>query len=268
MRSQLVPEDRLCLLLAQGRLSQPAREEALELLAGPLHWDLILERAKAHEVYPLIYRNLKNIGFPGVPESARGELEPLFRINALRNSLLAEELAQVLGTLHHAGIPVIPLKGLLLAESHFGDISLRVCADMDLLVPPRRSVNQACDLLVARSYEAEFPRWFPTDRLIRNNFECVFWRRERSVHYSVELHWGILAEPVAHDGSMRDLWAEAHGKDFLGVPVYDLSPEGQLVVLGAHAAWHDWQGLKWRADIHELCLRRDLSWDRIIALSS
>ena len=266
MQSHLTPEDRLCLLLAQGYLSQAAREEALGLLVGPLQWDPILERAKAHEVYPLLYRNLKNLGFPCVPDTARAELEALFRMNALRNSLLARELAQVLGTLHHAAIPVIPLKGLLLAESLYGDISLRVCADMDILVP-RRCVTQAFDLLVARGYVAEFPRWFLGDGRLRNNFEFSLWRRDGAAHFLVELHWGVMLEAAADEGSMKDLWAEAHGKDFLGVPVYDLSPEGQLLFLVTHAARHNWQGLKWLVDIHELCRRRDLPWDRVTILA-
>ncbi|OFV95371.1 MAG: hypothetical protein A3H28_02200 [Acidobacteria bacterium RIFCSPLOWO2_02_FULL_61_28] len=266
----LIPEDRLCLLLAQGQLSQSALEEALGLLAGPLQWDLILERAKAHEVYPLVYWNLKNVGFPGVPESARRELESRFRMNALRNSLCAQELAHLLRALHNAGIPAIPLKGLLLAELLYGDITLRVCGDMDILVP-RRSVLRAFDLLVTRGYVAQSPRWFLAERRLRNNFECALSRSDGSLEYTIELHWGVLVEAADDDGSMMALWAEAREKNVLGAPAYNLSLEGQLLLLAAHAARHNWQGLKWLVDIHvlchELCRRQDLAWDRVSILA-
>ena len=64
----MTPEDQLCLLLARGQLPLAARSRALELLATPLRWDLLLRRADAHEVTPLVYRNLATLDFSGVPD--------------------------------------------------------------------------------------------------------------------------------------------------------------------------------------------------------
>jgi hypothetical protein len=49
-------EDRLCLLLARGRLTPEVRTLILEFLSTPLQWALIMERACSHQVYPLLYR--------------------------------------------------------------------------------------------------------------------------------------------------------------------------------------------------------------------
>jgi hypothetical protein len=84
------------LLLARGTLPSQVQEQALAWLATPLRWDVILERAMAHEVYPLLYRSLRQLGFPGVPAPVCTTLEALYKINAFRNVHLAEELAQVL----------------------------------------------------------------------------------------------------------------------------------------------------------------------------
>jgi Uncharacterised nucleotidyltransferase len=89
-------EDQLCLLLARGELPPDMQEQARALLAAPLRWDLVLECAMAHEVYPLLYRNLRRLAFAGVPTQARTELETLYKVNAFRNIHLAEELARVL----------------------------------------------------------------------------------------------------------------------------------------------------------------------------
>lgn len=262
MRFDLSPEDRLCLILARGQLPPPACEEARALLARPLQWDRVLEQARANEVYPMLYRNLRYLGFAGVPASVRAKLEALFRMNALRNTLLADELTLLLGALSEAGIPVIPLKGLFLAESLYGDLTLRVCVDMDLLVP-RRNMTQALDLLVARGYQAEFSRWFLTDRGMQNSFECAVRKRERTLDYMVELHWGLFWESSWEEGSIKDLWGAAHETIFRGVPVSDLSPEWQVVFLLVHAARHHWQSLKWLVDIHELCLRGGIGWETV-----
>jgi hypothetical protein len=110
----LTPEDKLCLLLARGRLSSELQKRLLEYLASPLQWPLVLERAYPHQVYPLLYRNLCELGFPGVPPAIQAELKRAYLANALRNQLFAEELARLLKLLAEAGIPVIPLKGVTL----------------------------------------------------------------------------------------------------------------------------------------------------------
>lgn len=126
MVSSMTPEDELCLLLARGQLTSEMRTRALELLSTPLRWPVVMERARSHQVFPLLYRKLNDLGFTGVPEAVQSGLKSLYLANALRNQLLAEELARVLSLLGDAGIPVIPLKGVPLAKSLFGDPAARV----------------------------------------------------------------------------------------------------------------------------------------------
>ena len=134
-------EDELCLLLARGKLSSEERARTLQFLATPLQWPLILERAYSHQVYPLLYRNLLELGFPGVAHEVQTELKSAYLANGFRNQLLAEELARLLKLLGEAGIPLIPLKGVTLAQSLFGDPAARVCSDIDILVPPGDAVR-------------------------------------------------------------------------------------------------------------------------------
>ena len=139
------------------QLTPEVRTRILQCLATPLQWPLVLERAYSHQVYPLLYRNLRDLGFPGVPETVQAELKGLFMANALRNQLLAEELARLLGLFSEAGIRVVPLKGVALAQSLYGDTAARVCADIDLLVPPA-SLAQAIELILAAGYRNQGQR--------------------------------------------------------------------------------------------------------------
>ena len=89
-------------LSAAGPRKTQFRERARVLRIArctPLQWPLLLERAYSHQVYPLVYRNLLDLGFSGVPEAVQSELKGQYLANALRNQLLAEELARLLGLL-------------------------------------------------------------------------------------------------------------------------------------------------------------------------
>ena len=260
------PEERICLLLAKGRLSPVDRDEALAIASQGPRWELILDLSIQQEVYPLICRNLRDLGFPGVPVEAQEKFTALFRMNVLRNDLLARELVQLLTTLHQASIPVIPLKGLYLAESLYGETSLRVCSDMDILVP-RNSVPQAFDLLLSRGYQADFPRWVATDRMMQRCVQIPLWQAEGAMQHLVEIHWGLFLEASHEEAGIQDLWAEARRKDFQGAPAWILSPEWQFLFLLVHAARHNWQGLKWLADIHEICVQGGIQWAKVLAKS-
>ena len=84
---------------------------------------------------PLVARSLEALGWPGTPHPVRAALEAARRINAARNLLVARALGRVLDGLARASVPVIPLKGVALAESLYGDAALRVSSDIDVLVP-------------------------------------------------------------------------------------------------------------------------------------
>jgi len=261
-RARVTPEDQLVLLLVRGTLPATMREQVLASLATPLRWDVILERATVHEVYPLLYRNLRRLGFPGVPAQVCADLEALYKINAFRNAHLAEELAQVLQLLADAGIPTVPLKGVTLAASLYGDRTLRVCADIDILVP-RPMVAQALHLLRVRGYTADFTEQFFADLLLANAIECALLREDRGVRYVLELHWGLLWGKRWDSGAVEDLWTEARPHVCFGVPAYALSPEWEFLFLATHAARHQWQGLKWLVDLHEVCCQRQIDWEQV-----
>ena len=262
MRSVLAPEDEAILLLAQGKFPPRVQEQALALVATPLRWDLIVERAKAQGVYPLLYRNLATLGFPGVPEQARAQLHHLSKINALRNTLLTEELVQVLTRLSDAGIPTIPLKGVTLAQSLYGDLTLRACVDTDILVP-RPMVPAALQLLRANGYESEFTSRFFAQLLFRHDIEYALTREESGFRYLLELHWGLLWGLPWDKAATEEIWAEARPGDCFGIPAYNLSPEWELLFLAVHAARHQCQGLKWLVDIHVICSTRSVDWEKV-----
>lgn len=266
MQSLLVPEDRLVVLLARGKCAPRVQEDAATLLAKRLDWNLIVERITAEEVFPLFYRNLCALGCPGVPAPARDKLHNLSRINALRNTLLTEELVRVLKLFNNAGIPAVPLKGVALAESYYGDIAARVCSDIDLLVP-RQAASQAFRLFITEGFAAydEKVELSDIDLLLDSTIEYSFTSERQGFNFLHELHWDIAWRWQRNGMVIDDLWAEAQRKAYRGTEVYTLSPEWELLYLAVHASRHQWQGLKWLVDIHELCASSRVDWDKVNA---
>jgi hypothetical protein len=189
-------------------------------------------------------------------------LRGLSKINAFRNTLLVEELARVLKLFAEAGIPAIPLKGPALAQALYGDPSLRTCVDLDILVP-RSMVRRAFDLLCADGYESEFAPGFFSDLLLRHDIEYALRRDDRGFEYMVELHWGVLWGGKLEESVTDQLWADAYPTTAFGSPAYALSAEWLILVLAAHAARHQWHGLKWLIDLHELYSAPKFDWAKL-----
>jgi hypothetical protein len=197
-----------------------------------------------------------------VPSDAVAQLLGLVKINQFRSALLVEELARVLTLLSDGGVPAIPIKGPALAQELYGDPSLRVCVDLDILVP-RSMARRAYELLRADGYRSEFGRGFFSELLLRHDIEYALYRNERGFEFMVELHWGVLWGGKEEESTSDQLWADAYPTTVFGAPAYALSPEWQILVLAAHAARHHWQGLKWLIDLHELYSAPKFDWEKL-----
>lgn len=270
LRDPLGSEDRLVLTLAVGGAAEQANADSAGLLAGDLDWTVILERIRAHGLGPLACRSLKALGWAGVPLQARERLEAGSRVAALRNDLLMDDLASALRALGRAGVPAIPLKGPVLAESLYGDAGLRECSDLDLLVP-REAVPDAWAALAAERWtpaEAYLVESRDLDWLVESNMEYAFARSRGEFASVLELHWDLAWRWRRGGLATERLWARARPAHVRGVPCLALDDATQLVYLAIHAARHRWQAAKWLVDIHELARRGDTDWDDVARLAA
>jgi hypothetical protein len=262
MLAGLVPEDELCLLLARGQLLPDVRARALELLAAPLRWDPLLQRAGEQQVLPLLYRSLRTLEFQGVPNEVRARLTAAFRVNAVRNVFLACELTRVLRLLGEAGIRVLPLKGVTLAKSLYGDPAFRVSSDIDILVPVSEA-PRARRLILAQGYTSPFTEDFFLNHQFHTSADCTLLPQRGALSYVLELHWTLLQHSSKDAEAMQDLWSQARPRDFFGIQAYSLTLEWEFLYLAGHAAHHKWQTLKWVADIHDLCVSASIDWQKV-----
>ncbi|HEV2493654.1 MAG TPA: nucleotidyltransferase family protein [Terriglobia bacterium] len=261
MPEDLAPEDELCLLLARLQLFVEREERARELLAQPLRWDLLLERARTHEILPLVCHHLRALGWLGVPQAAAVELQEAFRINQLRNALLADELVRLLGLLGDAEVPVIPLKGITLGATLYGDMALRVAFDIDLLVPRHEAVRTR-RLLLTHGYTSPLNEEFFVDYQLPSLNACSLLPAKRAP-CPVDLRWGLLPHSSKDREATEDLWAEARPASILGLRSSSMSPEWEFLFLAVHAASHGWQMLKGLVDIHQISVAGPVDWQKV-----
>jgi hypothetical protein len=261
--AKMSAEEHLLLLLARGRLTDAQQAAARSLLGQGLAWPELLQRAQIYGLAPLLHHHLQQLGLSEVPATAAAALKAAYRQNALRSTLMARELAEVMRRLGSAGVPVMPLKGVLLADSLYGDPALRVCGDIDILVP-RPLVGQASHLLHAMGYRDMTAGSEAAQRLhVETGIESAFTRAAGGFRYLLELHWGIFPNAPSERDAVAALWADARPSSVLGVAAVQPSVEWNLLFLAVHAARHRWRGLKWLGDIHELCTWTAIDWAKV-----
>jgi Uncharacterised nucleotidyltransferase len=192
-------------------------------------WLALLKLAEKHSVLPLMNEAL----------IANGAAMPAFFLRAVEESraattLLAVELEHLLAKFAQHKIEVMPLKGPLLAEALYGDITMRPSADLDLLV--RDHEFSRAELLlqdagwVARSAADDYHRGFLRDGML------------------VELHFGV-ASPQSFPFDLQGTWDRSTASTFRTQPIRVMSESDRALHLCLHGLKHGFGKLLWVADL-------------------
>jgi len=258
-------------------LSGPAGP-ALSVQVGrcsPDDWNEVTDRAIHNGLGPLLFARLKRSGARArIPADAWKRLRLVYLASASRNTRLFRGLHTVLGNLHSVGVPVVVLKGALLAEAVYGDTAVRPMCDVDLMVP-RAEMPKAWTVLLDLGGVCmeRTQRAAPAPETLSRDVES-WCRREPHLpgvairRLIIELHWTLVpsAGPVRVDAA--GLWHRARPATIAGAEVLALSPEDLLLHLCLHVcSKHRLDaGLLSFCDIAETVRRyRDrLDWNRVV----
>jgi hypothetical protein len=250
----------LC-LAARTALDADARARLARLTGGPLDWERLWEQGHLHEVLPLVTRSLRELGAAGqVPAAwlSRGERRRCATL--LRTTMLAEELVSVASALREAGVEAMPVKGVVLGELVYGDLSLRTAVDLDVLVRPE-------DLLAARASLAALgfrQRAEHSFKALHHGFhDPAHFRPVGGETVRLELHRGLWAPQQFQP--YGELWSRSAGAELRGTPVRILSPEDMLL----HQAIHRTRSplrLRFLCDVAEVLRRYEAELDWGLAL--
>jgi hypothetical protein len=207
---------------------QPAQVTAAD-------WQALAKLSKEQWITPLLYRRLNN---PLVSLKIPAELLPSWRkiyYSSLKQNLrLYKGIKQVLRALAEQDIPVIPLKGIYLAEKVYGNIGLRTMVDADLLVQ-RPDLVRALTVLEGLGYHTMSPFNIEYEYTVMHHLPPY----SKPGGIKVELHW-TLARPVApFQIAIDQVWQNSRPAMLDGVAVREMAPEDLLLHLCVHAAYID-----------------------------
>lgn len=222
--------------------------------------DKLLNLARHHRVVPALYAGLCAAGRAAeAPEPLRAEC----RRNAARMLALGAEWARLHRRFASEGIRCLTLKGPALALLLYGDMAMRTCKDLDLLVP-REEFERTEALLLRDGYvrmHGDAERG-PKERGDADEHHVSFVHPARRVQ--LEIHWR-LSRGIESAPEFGELWARGRRIDIGGVTGRTLGKEDLLLYLLVHGAEHGWFRLRWLLDIERL-LAVGVRWEEIARL--
>lgn len=247
----------LCCSGVQPAAESSARIEAL--LAERLDWPWIVATARLHGVGPLLYSHLRARGLDRLEQTPLDNLREPFQRDVRRSFLMSQELLAILELFSENEIPALPYKGPVLAAAEYGNVALRPCCDLDILVH-RADLAHARELLMARGYVREHQLTPLHERAwlqARNDINL----HRPDLDIVVELHWEVVPRRLGVRFDDERLWTQTQAVRIGGRDVRTLSPENLLLVLCVHGAKHGWTQLMWIRDVAAIVANHpDMNW--------
>jgi len=261
MRRTLTVTEKLLLSL----INPCAEKREIEaLLSDAIDWRYFQEKSYAHRIAPLIYYNLKSLGFlPLAPKQTIKILEKAYIQTSRVNMLLGQELKGILDAFGKRGIFCIILKGLAFTETVYRrNPALRPARDIDLLLR-KDDVKKAGLVLEEMGYQ--FNEEYQTEAFFReSHFHLPFEKKGESINFIVELHWHLVRPDLPVNLDVERFWQRVVEIDFWGAKAGTLHPEDALIYLIWHMSWNYFYELLSLADLLYLIKYHKISWDNII----
>ncbi|MBT2709462.1 nucleotidyltransferase family protein [Pseudomonas sp. ISL-84] len=221
-------------------------------------WDLFLQLALHHRLYPVLYLKLLKRDHRWIPSKTIDSLSRYYKKNTFKMLHLCGEMEQLSKLFMEHDIRPLFLKGPVLAKDLYGDISMRTCGDLDILIPIG-DLEKANDLLGDLGYKK--------DEYIQTLLNDWKWRHHHFTYYhpnkgtKIEIHWRLNPAP-SKEPTFTELWSRKRESSITSCPIYCMSKEDLFYFLATHGARHGWSRLRWLQDIHEL-VKLDLDWKTI-----
>jgi hypothetical protein len=217
-----------------------------------LDWQRFLLLAQHHRLVPQVAHALQVCQMDSSSAEAQvvfGELRRLSAVNAHQALRSLAELRRVVTELEKHKVPVRVLKGLPLAQSVFGDLSLRACGDLDLLID-EAGILEADRILRGFGYRGLFQveRFTPK----RLSFYRSHWKdlayENPATGLEVDLHWRCFRNREM-PGNGLCATAEQESVCFGGFQVETLPRMESLLYLCVHGTLDGWLYFKSLVDV-------------------
>jgi len=222
-------------------------------------WPRFVELSERHALLQLVTRQLSRVRTGCIPADVVSRLSEVARLGAVRGLQLTGQLVSIVQELDRRGIDAMPVKGPTLAALVYGDLSLRLYEDLDILVH-RADLDSARIALVALGYREAKTFNDARDDLIPETHHQAFVHVESGT--PVELHWSLTHRTLMRESLEQQWWERRRELSLGGANIRTLGSESLVLYLCMHGAKHSWARIGWLADLNQT-LRKfaPIDWD-------
>ena len=229
-------------------------EEAVRTAAGRVgDWERFDRVVRRNRITPLVHHALARAGV-GLPAAIERELARRARAAAQKALGMARESLLLQRDFEQAGLPVMVIKGAPLALLAYGQLGMKEAWDIDILTSPDAALEGA-RLLAERGYRNAVGHLDSRqlEAYVRFSKEAEF--RHPVSGLTVELHWRL----VDHRRLLQGVDANGPSQQVQtpGGTLRTLSDEQLFAYLCLHGTGHNWNRLKWLADLGAWLADRD-----------
>lgn len=242
------------------------REVAQSVLETGVDWEVVHQEAQRHRVLPLLLHTLEELLGSRLPSSIQDQSQEHRRGVRIQNTFVIQELKRVTRQFAEAGLPLLIMKGCVLARTAYGDIALRQSVDADIVVPDDQ-FSEADRLLQDIGYEyAEKRRMLTGWRKRLSRYLDGQWQFTRGNAFALDVHTRLMPPRYSFPSDFHRFWERARPVRLTDdVTVQGLSPEDQVLMLAHHGIKNQWRALRHVVDIAAVIREEDVDWERLLS---
>ncbi|USK73549.1 nucleotidyltransferase domain-containing protein [Peribacillus frigoritolerans] len=216
------------------------------VLIKDINWNYFLQLAMYHRVYPLVYYTLSRSDEKTIPKYVIQTLKQEYKKNTFQMLHLSREMELLSQLFTDKKIPILFLKGPIIAADLYGDISLRTSKDLDILIPITK-LEYAEELLLNFGYKREDETSLLNELKWRGH-HITYIHTQKNIQ--LEIHWRLHPLP-SKEPCFNELW-EQRRVSKTSYPINFLGEEHLFLYLVSHGARHGWFRLRWLKDIDQM----------------
>ncbi len=263
-------EDKLLRYCAQNDITNRIKDNLKTILYDNLNWLYILQESIKEGIACLLYNQLSNFEYGGIPEDIWRNLKEIYYLNTYRNIRIYNELVNILSSFNNKGLKVIPLKGVFLLEKIYNNIALRGTTDIDLLVK-KEELPKIDKMLEILGYRTPIHKELLPLAIKKSYLNSMDYFKTTELSPSLHIHWHIVNVSLptymyTKNIKMDKFWECAKPVKIGDAETLQLAPHHLILYLAEHALKHSFDKLILLVDINEIIKKygKKIDWEILI----
>ena len=212
----------------------------------------------SYRMYPMVYHHLKKLDVPITPMLER--FKGVQKYHWSKSQQLLYKASEPIKALITAKIPVMLLKGAVLALEYYDSVGLRPFNDVDIMIPPEKKEAAIAILHQYGFYpKGQFSEFHFTSR----HALCF----ENKDGLEIDLHLFLIPQNLTLL-AQQTYWKNAIPINFKGLNIWTLCPTDHFFHTIIHGIrYNEVTPFRWIVDANQILKKQAIDWKRLINIS-